>query len=202
MKRGERTRRMILEKSAEILYKRLLRLFYERSRPRHGPGEGWYLQPLREQRGAGPGNLRPRGGAARERFRETLENREGALERLSAVVDVRAVLAEDPPIVGGCPLLNTAVESDGAHAGLKEKARDAMSGWLRLVGGIVKEGVRSEELEPDADPRYTASGAVATLEGAMMLSKLYDDPVYMRRAAGHLNEHLISLARRTESSGV
>ena len=201
MKRGERTRRMILEKSAEILHKRLLRFFYERSRPGDGPGEGWYLQPLREQRGAGPGNLRPRGGAARERFRETLENREGALERLSTIVDVLAVLAEDPPIADGCPLLNTAVESEDAHAGLKEKVRDAMSGWPRLVG-IVKGGARSGEFEPDVDHRDTASVVVATLEGAMMLSKLYDDPVYMRRAAGHLKEHLISLARRTESSGV
>ena len=115
-------------------------------------------------------------GIMRERFEAALEGREGALERLFAIVDVLGGLPEDPPVAGGCPVLNTAVESDDAHARLKEKARDAMSGWLRLVGSIVKEGVRDGEFRPDTDPRETASVVVATLEGAVMLSRLYDDP--------------------------
>lgn len=140
-------------------------------------------------------------GSVRERFRVALEGKEGALERLFAVVDVLGELAEDPPVAGGCPILNTAVESDDAHAKLKERAREAMSGWLRLIGGIIKEGVRTGELEPDTDPRKTASVIVATLEGAIMLSRLYEDPVYMKRSADHLKEHLGSLARGPERSG-
>jgi len=130
----------------------------------------------------------------RERFQAALEDKEGALERLFAVVDVLGGLAEDPPVAGGCPILNTAVESDDAHLELKERAREAMSEWLRLIGSIVKEGVRIGELDPGTDPRKTASVVVATLEGAVMLSKLYDDPVYMRRSVDYLKEHLKALA--------
>jgi len=124
-----------------------------------------------------------------------LEGREGALERLFAVVDVLGGLAEDPPVAGGCPILNTAVESDNAHPILKERAREAMDGWLRLVGSVIKEGVRTGELRPDAAPRETASVVVATLEGAVMLSRLHNDPAHMRRAVDHLKRHLESLAR-------
>jgi TetR/AcrR family transcriptional regulator, transcriptional repressor for nem operon len=140
-------------------------------------------------------------GTMRERFQAALEGKGGALERLFAVVDVLGGLAVDPPVAGGCPILNTAVESNDAHMELKERAREAMSGWLRLIGGIIKEGVRKGELWPDTDPRETASVVVATLEGAVMLSRLYDDPAYMKRSVDYLKEHLRSLAWDPKRSG-
>ena len=139
-------------------------------------------------------------GTMQERFQAALEGKEGALERLFAVVDVLGGLAEDPPVAGGCPVLNTAVESDDAHMELKARAREAMNGWLRLIGSIIKEGVRNGELRPGTDARETASVVVATLEGAVMLSRLYDDPAYMNRSVGHLKEHLRSLAWDPERS--
>ncbi len=140
-------------------------------------------------------------GTMRERFRAALEGKEGAFERLFAIVDVLGGRAEDPPVAGGCPILNTAVESDDAHMELKGRARQAMNGWLRLIGSILKEGVRNGELRPGTDARETASVVVATLEGAVMLSRLYDDPAYMKRSVGHLKEHLRSLASDPERSG-
>jgi AcrR family transcriptional regulator len=134
-------------------------------------------------------------GIMRERFREALETEGGALEHLFAVVDVLGALAESPPVPGGCPVLNTAVGSDGANPALKERAAEAMGGWLRLVGREVKEGVKSGELSPRTDPRVVASVVVATLEGAVMLSRLHDDPAYMERAVRHLKDHLRSLAK-------
>ena len=70
-----------------------------------------------------------------------------------------------------------------------------MSSWLRLVGRIVKDGAREGELSPEADPREMASVVVGTLEGAMMLSKLFDDPQHMERAVVHLKRHLSHLAK-------
>ena len=133
-------------------------------------------------------------GTMQERFQAALEGKEEALESLFAIVDVLGGLAEDPPVEGGCTVLNTAVESDDAHMELKDRAREAMSGWLRLIGSVIKEGVRNGEIRPGTNPRETASVVVATLEGAVMLSRLYDDPVYMKRSVNHLKEHLRSLA--------
>jgi TetR/AcrR family transcriptional regulator, transcriptional repressor for nem operon len=134
-------------------------------------------------------------GIVRERLREALEAEEGALNRLFAVVEVLGTVAEDPPVPGGCPVLNTAVEADDAYPALKERAAGAIDDWLRLVGREVKEGVKGGGLSPRVDPRAVASVVVATLEGAVILSRLHDDPAHMRRAVEHLKNYLRSLGR-------
>lgn len=131
----------------------------------------------------------------RGRFEEALRDKQGALERLNAVVDVLGGMVEDPPVDGGCPVMNTAVEADDAHPALRERAVAAMGEWLGLVGRTVKDGVASGELRPDADPREVATVVVATLEGAVMLSRLHDDPAHVRRAVEHLRAYLASLVR-------
>lgn len=134
-------------------------------------------------------------GVMSQRFEAALEGQTAAVEKLLAVVGVLAGIAEDPPVRGGCPVLNTAIEADDAHRALKERAKGAATDWLRLVGSIVKEGVRGGELAEGTDPREVASVVVATLEGAVMLSKLHDDPAHMKRAVGHLEGFLTSLER-------
>lgn len=140
-------------------------------------------------------------GVMREHFEAALGGRSGAVEKLLAIVGVLAGTVENPPVRGGCPVLNTAIEADDAHRALKERAREAATDWLRLIGNIVKEGVASGELEDGTDPREVASVVVAALEGAVMLSKLHDDPAHMERAVGHLEAYLRSLLSPVASGG-
>lgn len=199
--KGERTRRRIVERSAPVFN---TRGFF-----------GTSMSDLVQETGLEKGGLYNHFGSKEElaiaafdyvaglmagRFRAALEGKEGALERLLAVIDVFGELAGNPPVDGGCHVLNTAVESDDAYPVLKEKARGAMTDWHRLIGSITKRGVQSGELRPDADPYEVASLVTATLEGAVMLSKLYDDPVHMRRAVDHLKGYASSLVRASERS--
>lgn len=194
MTKGERTRRIILERSAPVFNTKgyfgasmsdLVRA--------SGLEKGGIYNHFESKEQLALESFDYAAGIMRGRFDAALAGKEKALERLFAVVDVLGALVEDPPVAGGCPVLNTAVESDDAHPALKARASEAMSGWLRLVGRIVKEGVNDGELSPDTDPRSTASVVVATLEGALMLSRLHDDPAHMRRAVEHLKQHLESL---------
>ena len=200
--KGEKTRRRIVEKAAGVF----------NTKGYFGSSMGDLVREIGLEKGGTYNHFTSKeelaleafdyaAGTMQERFQAALEGKEGALERLFAIVDVLGGLAEDPPVEGGCPVLNTAVESDDAHMELKDRAREAMSGWLRLIGSIVKEGVRHGELRPGKNPREMASVVVATLEGAVMLSRLYDDPTYMKRSVDHLKEHLRSLACNPERSG-
>jgi TetR/AcrR family transcriptional regulator, transcriptional repressor for nem operon len=200
--KGEKTRRRIVEKAAVVF----------NTKGYFGSSMGDLMREIGLEKGGIYNHFASKeelaleafdyaAGTMQERFQAALEGKEEALERLFAIVDVLGGLAEDPPVEGGCPVLNTAVESDDAHMELKDRAREAMSGWLRLIGSIVKEGVRNGELRPGKNPRETASVVVATLEGAVMLSRLYDDPTYMKRSVDHLKEHLRSLACNPERSG-
>lgn len=140
-------------------------------------------------------------GIMRDRFREALSDKAGALERLLAFANELSRIIDDPPVAGGCPVLNTAVEADDAIPALKVRAAGAAAGWLKFVGSVVKEGVASGELRADADPREVASVVVATLEGALMLGKLLDDPCHVARAGRSLERYLRSLVRQPEPAG-
>ena len=49
-------------------------------------------------------------------------------------------------VPGGCPLLNTAVDSDDGNPKLRAKAQQALSLWLHRLEAIVEEGKRRREV--------------------------------------------------------
>ena len=126
----------------------------------------------------------------RERFRTALVGRERAVERLLAIVGVFRSMIDDPPLPGGCPVLNTAIEADDTNPPLRARARQVMDEWQELIIRVASKGIRTGELRPEADPAALATVITATLEGAVMLSKLYGDSVHMRRAVDHLTMHI------------
>lgn len=135
-------------------------------------------------------------GRIDQRFREALAGKPTARERLLAMIDVLQSFVENPPIKGGCPVLNTAVESDDAHPVLRERARQAMDQWRSSIQRIVSKGIRTGELRAEIDPDEVASLLVATLEGGVMLSKLYGDSLHVRRSAAHMAQYVEQLVQR------
>src|SRR5262245_54318215 len=129
----------------------------------------------------------------RERFRVALAGQARAADRLLAIVDVFRSLIDEPPLPGGCPVLNTAIEADDTNPALRDRARQAMAEWQGLVIRTVRKGVKAGDLRPDTDPEALATVITAALEGAVMLSKLYSDPVHMHRVVNHLTAHVRSL---------
>ena len=133
-------------------------------------------------------------GSVERRYERALAGVPGAVDRLLAIVGVIRGLVEDKALPGGCPILTTAIEADDTMPALRDRARDAMTRWQRLIGSTVKAGVAAGELRPDADPYTVATLVTATLEGAVFLCKLYDDPVHMRRAVDHVEAYVRGLA--------
>jgi hypothetical protein len=131
--------------------------------------------------------------AVADRYAAALAGRTTAVDRLLAVVDVIRSLVDSPVLPGGCPILNTAIESDDTMPALRDRARAAMTGWQKLIGSTVRDGVAAGELRTDADPYVVATVVTATMEGAVFLSKLYDDPVHMRRAVQHVESYVRGL---------
>ncbi|HMQ32578.1 MAG TPA: TetR family transcriptional regulator [Chloroflexaceae bacterium] len=128
------------------------------------------------------------------RFAAALAGVEGAPARLAAIVQVFAAYLEAPPIAGGCPILNTAVEADDTDQALRARAQEGMTRLQKLIGATVKAGVARGELRPEADPRAVATVITATMEGAIMLGRLYADPAPLRHAVEHLRWYLAQLA--------
>ncbi len=125
-----------------------------------------------------------------QQFRGALWGKRHAVDRLMAILDVYDHFLSDPPVQGGCPILNTAVESDDTHPALREQAQLAMDSWRSLIERIVAKGIARGELQPTADGQTAATILIATIEGGIMLSKLYDDPAHLERALHHLKTYV------------
>jgi hypothetical protein len=65
-----------------------------------------------------------------------------------------------------------------------------MDAWRSLIERIVHKGIARGELVSTADPASMATILIATIEGGIMLSKLYDDPAHLARALTHLETYV------------
>lgn len=118
---------------------------------------------------------------------------ETAIERLHAFVDSFRGFTTQPVGMGGCPILNTAVESDDTHPLLRIHVQEAVNSIRALIASIVELGIRQGELADITDREQVATIVLATIEGAIMMSKLYGNDIYLDRAIEHLHQYIDSL---------
>jgi AcrR family transcriptional regulator len=123
-----------------------------------------------------------------------------AVDRLTRMIRAFATFARKPAISGGCPIMNTAIETDDGNPELRDRARQSMTLWHRLIGRIVKDGIALGTLAADTDPYVLAALLTASLEGALMLSRLYEDPAYTDRVVDHLVAHVETLRATPEEA--
>jgi TetR/AcrR family transcriptional repressor of nem operon len=121
-----------------------------------------------------------------------LEDCETSLEKLLLLVKN---FVEPPPraLPGGCPLLNTAIDSDDGNPVLRSKVRGALDQWRSSIAEIVRTGQRSRELRRDVDPAAVATLVIATLEGAVMMSRMERTREPLATVGRHLAAYLEGL---------
>lgn len=129
-----------------------------------------------------------------EFMREKVDAEDGAVNKLLAVINCFKKVVDDPLLPGGCPLLNGAIESDDAYPPLKDRVRKAMNRLLRFVKTIVVDGIEDGEIRAGCDPAMVASFIVATVEGGVMLSRLYDDKQHMKHVVEQTSQFIRELA--------
>ena len=104
-------------------------------------------------------------------------------------------------VPGGCPLLNTAIDSDDGNPQLRAKARQALSSWLDRLQSIAEEGQQRGEMRSDVDCAKLATLIVSTLEGSLMVSRLQRKEESLDSACRHLEEYLEARVRAQRSRG-
>jgi len=135
--------------------------------------------------------------ALEKRFEGTQEI-PNTVDRLRQIVrnfrDRRAGL-----VPGGCPLLNTAIDSDDGNFQLRAKARRALGSWLDRLRSVIEEGKRRGEIRGGVDSAELGTLIISTLEGSLMVSRLQRKDDSRDLACRHLEEYLESNVRRKES---
>jgi TetR/AcrR family transcriptional repressor of nem operon len=101
---------------------------------------------------------------------------------------------------GGCPLLNTAIDSDNGNPVLREKVRKALRGWQALLQDILKDGIKNGSIRPDLDINKVSSLIIGGLEGGMLISRIERNDQGLRAALEHLDSYIESLVRKTSKA--
>ncbi|TBL72647.1 TetR/AcrR family transcriptional regulator [Paenibacillus thalictri] len=115
-----------------------------------------------------------------------------ASDKLLAMCDVYSDTVHSPPMSGGCPFLNTAVESDHSFPVLRDHALAAYEQMLAFIQGILQQGIAAREFQPDMDTESVASFIFSSIEGGIMTSRLTRDNKHVAYAKQHIERLLLS----------
>lgn len=171
MSKGERTRQRIIELSAPLFNQRGL--------------HGCSMQDIMEATGLEKGGLyrhfTSKEELAAEAFlfalQQAIKTRTDGLEHLTDSVAklrflIRRFVEVPSPIVGGCPLLNTAVDADDGSKLLRKLVRSAFRDWRKRIAAIVQDGIAAGEIRSSVNPEQIADTLIAALEGGLVLCRL------------------------------
>jgi TetR/AcrR family transcriptional repressor of nem operon len=191
MTKGEQTRKRIVEAAAPIFNKRGY--------------EGSSLNDLMEATGLKKGGIyrhfSSKEELAAEAFDYTWEAAWNARllrvdEKANGIEKLKQLVANfvdhRSPVAGGCPILNTAIDADDGNSVLRAHVLKALRSWVARLQAIVKQAQMRGEAGDGVDPKAVATLIVASLEGALMMSRLERNDEPLRRVQQHLNQYLES----------
>ena len=189
MRKGEQTRQEIIRKAAPVFNQRGY--------------EGTALSELMKVTGLEKGGIYrhfdSKEQLAAEAFdyawKETLGARIHDLDTVPNYVDrlkqLIANFVERRGIIpGGCPLLNTAIDTDDGNTLLRERARKALQSLRNYIVSVVNDGIKAREIRPRTDAKNLATLMISSLEGAVMVARLDRTEDTLRLVQAHLNRYL------------
>ena len=189
MTKGEQTRKKIVEAAAPIFNRRGY--------------EGSSLNDLMEATGLKKGGIyrhfSSKEELAAEAFDYTWEAAWNARllhvdEKANGIEKLKQLIANfidyRSPVAGGCPILNTAIDADDGNPVLRARVAKALRSWLSRLQIMVQQAQEHGETRSGVDPKLVATLIVASLEGALMMSRLQRNDEALRRVQSHLNGYL------------
>lgn len=123
---------------------------------------------------------------------DKIDRDHGALAELRSIVHRFVEIRSD--IAGGCIIFNTAIEEDDGNPVLRGLALKAIEDWKTRLGKIVERGIRSGEISKGTLPRRVANVMIATLEGALAVSRLEGTRTALEDAQDTLCTYLDGIA--------
>lgn len=191
LSKADKTRQFIIEKSAPIFNKK----GYSATTMAD------ILQATGLAKGGIYGNFNSKDEIAAEAFeyaytrlkedlRFKIKQEKTAYDKLIAILDYYHNYTSNPHIDGGCPLLNTAIDADDNIPFLKKKAKAALDEMVGSLEYIISKGIEKDEFSKDLQAAAEAEIFFATIEGAIMMSKLSDDPRVLNRLLDVLKERV------------
>lgn len=112
------------------------------------------------------------------------------VDKLLAIFQYYKNYTVSPPIDGGCPLMNTAVDADDAFPFLKKKAKQALQEMLGSLQYLIKLGIQEGAFRSNLNVKKEAELIFAQIEGGIMMAKVLDDVTVLNRLLDNLKNRI------------
>jgi len=126
----------------------------------------------------------------KEDIGEKVRAKKTGVDKLLTIFQYYKNYTVSPPVDGGCPLMNTAVDADDAYPFLKKKARLALQEMLGSLQHILKRGIEEGAFRKDLNIKKEAELIFAQIEGGIMMAKVLDDGTVLNRLLDSLKHRM------------
>jgi AcrR family transcriptional regulator len=133
-------------------------------------------------------------GVMYEHLTRRIKAQRTAPDKLRTIVSFFESYISKPPIKGGCPLLNAAIEADDSSPQLRRKANSILETLKSSIIHILSKGIEFGQLKKHVDKHYFATVMIASLEGGIMMSKLARTDKDIRVVIRHLEGMIDDIA--------
>ena len=106
------------------------------------------------------------------RIREAIKPIPRYRDKLLVLLDFFACYVLDPPIAGGCPLLNAAVEADDNRISMRPLVAREIREVVNAIAGLLRKGIKAGEFRKNIKVRELAYTFFCSIEGAIMFSRV------------------------------
>ncbi len=131
-----------------------------------------------------------------EKMRAEIKQKSNAVDKLKAIIHFFESYVTKPPIKGGCPLLNVAIEADDQSPHLRKKANLILDVLKQSIITLLTNGQKFGQIKKEIDYEYFATVMIASLEGAIMMSKLSKSNRDIQIVISHLEKMIEGISEK------
>lgn len=95
--------------------------------------------------------------------------------KLWSILDYFAKYRNNPPVEGGCPLMNAAIEMDDSNPVLKKVVSNIMIGLQKGIAKVIQNGIDRKQFQADIDVDEYSTMMYSAIEGGIMMMKVTDN---------------------------
>jgi AcrR family transcriptional regulator len=115
--------------------------------------------------------------------------------KLTALVGFFASYVLTPPVEGGCPLLNTAIEVDDGDESMRAVVVKELKSTVHYIAWLLEKGVAANEFKSDIDSKALAYTFFCSIEGALMFSRVEQSKDPMNMVVEHCKKILDQISK-------
>jgi TetR/AcrR family transcriptional regulator, transcriptional repressor for nem operon len=123
----------------------------------------------------------------KENYLQAIKSKETANEQFQAFASIFMTLHNNDILVGGCPLMNAAIEADDSEILIKDAIKEGFDGLIKMIKNLIEFGQGQNEINMNVDSEQMAVFILSSMEGALALSRLYKDKRYLDMVIMQIN---------------